>query len=222
MNEIFIYDEIGPDYWGLVGANYIRDELAKYKGNDVTVRINSPGGSVTEGQAIYNFLLRHDGDVTIEIDSLAASMGSYIAMAGKTIRIAENAMVMVHNPWSIAIGDAAEMRKSADVLEKFQLSASEVYARRSGQKLDKIRELMDAESWLTAAEAIELGFADEISQPLNSMSARIVPQDRFAKTPDRFLATAPPPKAQERIEQRNRKIEQLDRELKLSRSRLGV
>jgi ATP-dependent Clp protease protease subunit len=221
MNEIFIYDEIGPDHWGLVSAKYVIGELEKHKGKDVTVRINSPGGSVIEGQAIYNALLRHKGAVTIEIDSLAASMGSYIAMAGKTIRMAENAMIMVHNPFTFAVGTAQQLRDTADVLEKFQASATEVYARRSGQKFDKVRELMDSETWLTAAEAMEIGFADETSESLNAMASVVLP-GMFAKTPERFLATTPPPKAQERIEQRNRRIEQLDRELKLARSRLGV
>lgn len=182
MNEIFLYDEIGPDWAGMVSAPYVVSELAKSKGKPVVVRINSPGGSVTEGQAIYNAILRHDGDVTIEIDSLAASMGSYIAMAGKTINIAENAFIMIHDPWSVAIGSASQMRKEADVLEKFQGSLADIYAARTGQPVEKVVELMAAETWMSAKEAVELGFATAVSQPLNV--AACVKQGRFAKMPE--------------------------------------
>jgi ATP-dependent Clp protease protease subunit len=222
MNEIYIYDEIGPDYWGLVSAKSVIDQLTKFgKDADVTVRINSPGGSVTEGQAIYNALLRHKGEVTVEVDALAASMGSYIAMAGKTIRIAENAMVMVHNPWSIAIGNAKEMREAADVLEKFQGQMLKTYVARTGQSEEEVSALLDAETWLTAAEAIEKGFADELGQELNVHNAVVKP-GMFAKTPDRFVATEPPPAAQKRIEQRSNRIQQVEQQIRLSRARLGV
>lgn len=222
MNEIFIYDEIGPDFWGLVSAKSVIDQLAKFGAtSDVTVRINSPGGSVTEGQAIYNALLRHKGDVTVEIDSLAASMGSYIAMAGTTIRIAENAMMMVHNPWSIAIGNAKQMRETADVLDKFQSQLVQTYAARSKQSDEDVAAMMDAETWLTAAEAIEKGLADELGQTLN-VSNSVVKPGMFAKTPDRFVANEPPPAAQQRIERRASRIEQVQRQLQISRARAGL
>jgi ATP-dependent Clp protease protease subunit len=220
MNEIFIYDDIGPDWLGMVGAKGIVDQLKKF-GNDadVEVRINSPGGSVTEGQAIYNAFARHKGKVRMVIDSLAASMGSYIAMAGDEIEIAENAMLMVHNPWTLAMGDAAELRQTADVLEKFQSSSTEVYARRSGQKFDKVRELMDSETWLTAQEAVDLGFADSVGQEMKDAQAK-VKEGRFAKTPARFLLGAG--EALPREERRASRIEHAQRSINIARSRLGV
>lgn len=222
MNEIFIYDEIGPEFWGLVSAKSVIDQLAKFgKTADVTVRVNSPGGSVTEGQAIYNALLRHKGHVTIEIDALAASMGSYIAMAGKTIRIAENAMMMVHNPWSIAIGNAKEMRETADVLEKFQSQLVETYASRTSMEGAEVAALLDAETWLSAAEAIEKGFADELGQTLN-VSDAVVKPGMFANTPDRFVATTPPPAAEKRIEQRASRVAIAQQQIRIGRARLGV
>lgn len=220
MNEIFIYDDIGPDWMGMVGAKGIVDQLKKFGSDaDVDVRLNTPGGSVTEGQAIYNAFAMHKGKVRMVIDSLAASMGSYIAMAGDEIEIAENAMIMVHNPWSFAVGDAAEMRKTADVLEKFQNSSTEVYARRSGQKFDKVREMMDAETWMTAQEAVDLGFATSIGQPMKDAQAK-VKEGRFAKTPERFLLGAG--EALPREQRTAHRIEHAQRSISIARSRLGV
>lgn len=215
MSELYIYDDIGPEWMGMVGAKTVISHLATIGADaDVTVRINSPGGSVTEGQAMYNALLRHKGKVTVEIDSLAASMGSYIAMAGDEIHIAENAMLMIHNPWSIAIGDAAEMRKTADVLEKFQGSAAEVYAKRSGQDAADVLQMMTDETWLTAKDAVELGFANAIGQELNAQAS--VKEGRFMKTPARYLGTV------KREVDRAARVELVAAQIKLSRSRLGV
>lgn len=216
MNEIYLYDEIGPDWMGMVSAPFVLNELAKYKDQPVTVRINSPGGSVTEGQAIYNALLRHSGEVTIEVDSLAASMGSYIAMAGKVINMAENAMLMIHNPWSVAIGDAEEMRKQAAVLDKFQGGLSSIYAARSKQTVEKVAEMMADETWLTAAEAVELGFADAVSQPLNV--AACVKPGRFAKMPDTF----PTVETINREKARHAREAVSRNQLQLARARAGV
>lgn len=167
MAEIYIYDEIGPDYWGLVSAQSVIDELQKIGAeNEVTVRINSPGGDVVQAEAMYNALNRHNGIVIVEIDALAASAASYVAMAGDEIRIAENAKIMIHNAWTIAMGDASELRKTADTLEKYTQGIAEVYAKRSGMSLDEIIELMADETWMTATEAVEMGFATAISQPL--------------------------------------------------------
>lgn len=217
MNELYIYDDIGPEWMGMVGAKTVLAELAKIgNDSDVTVRINSPGGSVTEGQAIYNALTRHKGKVTIAIDSLAASMGSYIAMAGDEIEIAENAMLMIHAPWTVSIGNADQLREQAAVLDKFELSAAEVYSKRSSQDLADIQRMMKDETWLSAKDAVELGFADRIGQELKDAQAK-VKEGRFAKTPARFLASNV-----QRDEVRQSRIEHVAAQLKLSRSRLGV
>lgn len=215
MNEIFIYDEIGPDWMGMVGAKGIIDQLKEIGDSDVTVRINSPGGSVTEGQAIYNALLRHKGKVTIAVDSLAASMGSYIAMAGAEIEIAANAMIMIHNPWSIVMGSASEMRQAADVLEKFQGGLVETYVARCKGEAEEVQAWMDAETWMTASEAVERGFADRIGQELNVSAS--IKQGRYKNTPNSFLVGSLP-----REQKRASRIEQAQRQLRLNRARMGV
>lgn len=220
MNEIFIYDDIGPEWLGLVGSKTIMGELSKFKGKPVTVRINSPGGDVVEAQAIYNALRRHSeggGQVTTENDALAASAASFIFMAGDVRRVAENSMTMIHKAWSIGIGNADELRATAGVLDKFDSILADTYAAVSSKPADEIMELLAAETWLTAAEALDLGLADEIGQPLN-VAASIKP-GRFAKTPDRLLAKSIPTA---RETTRAMKIEQVQRQLQISRARAGV
>lgn len=219
MNEIFVYDEIGPDWYGLVSAKSVMSELGKYKGKPVTIRINSPGGSVVEAQAIYNAMRRHSadgGNVTVEIDALAASAASFIAMAGDEINMAENAMMMIHKAWTIALGNADEMRKEADVLDKFDGVLADTYAARSSKSRDEILQLLADETWLTASDAVEIGLADKIGQALNTASACIKP-GRYAKTPPRFIAGTLP-----REEKRQATIDRVSREIALSRRRLGV
>lgn len=191
MYELFIYDDIGPDWAGMVSAQYVNAEIAKAKNQPITVRINSPGGDVFEGQAIYNALARR-GNITVEIDSLAASAASFVAMAGDTIRIAENAMVMIHNAWSVTMGDKNEHLKIIDVLDKVDGIIAETYQKRAGDKssIEQIREWMNAETWMTAKEAVERGFANEISQPLKI--AACLREGRYKNAPSGLInATLP-------------------------------
>src|SRR5690606_16003933 len=116
------------------------DALAEFTGERVTVRINSPGGSVFEGNAIYNAMLRHPGGCDVEIDALAASAASYVAMAGKRIGIAANAMVMIHNAWTISMGNAAEMRRTADLLDQIDGTIADLYAARTKSTREQIVE----------------------------------------------------------------------------------
>lgn len=166
--ELYLYDEIGPAYWGLIDAKMVIDALEEFKGQRVVVRINSPGGSVFEANAIYNALSRHPGGVDVEIDALAASAASYIAMAGKRIGIAENAMMMIHNAWTIAIGNANDLRETAALLDKMDATITDMYAARSGTDREQIASWSAAETWFTAKEAVEAGLADEISLPLQT------------------------------------------------------
>jgi len=183
MPELFIYDEIGPDYWGLVSAKTILSELEPIDdASEIVVRINSPGGDVNEALAIYNALNRRAGRTIVEIDALAASAASYIAMAGDEIRIAENAMMMIHNAWTIALGDADELRKIADTLDKYTGTIAKAYAARSGLTVDDVTELMSDETWFTAEEAVGSGFADSVGQPLK-VAANLRP-GVFKRQPD--------------------------------------
>jgi len=159
--EIYIYDIIGEDYWGDgVSAKGFANDVKDLEVGTIDLHINSPGGQVFDGVAIYNILLNHPAQVNVSIDGMALSIASVIAMAGDTISMAENAMMMIHDPWSMAIGSAADFRKEADTLDKVKSSIITSYGRTERDDLDK---LMTEETWMSAAEAVEMGFADEVT-----------------------------------------------------------
>lgn len=163
--EVWIYDEIGPDWYGeTVAAKTFCQEIAAIDTPKIALHVNSPGGSVWDGAAIYNALKNHPAEVTTYIDGLAASIASVVALAGDTVVMAENAMFMIHNPWTIEIGDAEQMRKTADVLDKIGETIVNVYESRTGKPRDEITAAMSEESWLTADEALEWGFVDEVTK----------------------------------------------------------
>lgn len=188
MKTIYLYDEIGPSYYGMLDAKWLMTELDAAGGEDVTLRINSPGGSVFEGQAMYNALQRFPGKVAAHIDSLAASAASFVAMAAGKIQIAENAMIMIHNAWGLAFGNAEEMRSTADLLDKIDGVLVSQYSARTKQAAEQIKEWMDAETWMTAKEAVDRGFADAIGQPLAVKAC--VREGQFSKTPSHLLGPA--------------------------------
>lgn len=129
---------------------------------DITVWINSPGGDTVAAAQIYNMLMDYPGKVTIKIDGIAASAASVIAMAGEKVLVSPVSMMMIHNPSTIAYGDSAEMQKAINVLNEVKESIINAYEIRTGLSRAKISHLMDAETWMNAHKAIELGFADEI------------------------------------------------------------
>ena len=161
---ISIYDVIGYDYWTGEGvtAKRVAGALRALGKGPVTVNVNSPGGDVFEGLAIYNLLREHDGEVTVKVLGLVASAASVIAMAGDTIQIGRAAFLMVHNTWSIAIGNRHDMRSFADWLEPFDVALADIYAVRTGSDVKSMQKLMDAESWIGGSDAIDRGFADEL------------------------------------------------------------
>lgn len=175
--EISIYDEIGM---GGVSAKDFLAEVKKYKGQHIHLRINSVGGSVIEGAAIYNSLRRHKGGLTVHVDGLAASMASVIAMAGEEVFIAANALMMVHNPWSMSMGDADDLRKEADILDKLKNTLVNAYARKTGMEASTIASMMDDETWLDATEAVAMGFADEIEDGIEA-AASVTPASARAR-----------------------------------------
>lgn len=158
---IHLYDEVGA--FGSGSKEFLAD-LGKLDGQHIHLRINSPGGSVVEGTAIYNALRRHKGGLTVHIDALAASMASVIAMAGAPVYIADNALLMIHNPWTVSMGDSDQLRREADLLDKLKDSLRNAYVRKTGMEADRIAEMMDQETWLDAVEAVALGFADAIEE----------------------------------------------------------
>ena len=160
---IYLYDEVGN--WCAGSKEFLAD-LTRLKGQHIHLRINSPGGSVVEGNAIYNSLLRHQGGLTVHIDSLAASMASVIAMAGAPTYIAENAVMIIHNPWTVSTGDADQLRKDAAALDVFKKSIRNAYTRKTGMSEKEISEMMDKETLINALDAVALGFADGIEEGL--------------------------------------------------------
>ncbi|MBA4544366.1 Clp protease ClpP [Thermoactinomyces daqus] len=176
--DIFIYGDIVSSQW------YEEDTTAMSFKNDldaagdvsmINLYINSPGGNVFEGVAIYNMLKRHKAKINVYVDALAASIASVIAMVGDTVSMPKNSMLMIHNPWSFAVGNAAELRKIADDLDRIGQSIKQTYLQKAGSKLtdEKLQEMLDAETWLSADEAYAYGLCDvvlEESQAAASIS----------------------------------------------------
>lgn len=157
--EISIYDQIGG--WGITANDFIGQLKALGDVDTINLRIASGGGSIVEGNTIYNALKRHSAKVVTHIDSLAASMASVIAMAGDEIHMAENALLMIHNPWTMSMGGADQLRKDADLLDKMEENIRTSYGR-SNLSAEDLDSAMESETYYTAAEAKELGFIDEI------------------------------------------------------------
>jgi len=180
---LYLYDEIGPAWIGMIDAAAVIEALAGLSG-DVNVRINSPGGDVFEAAAIYNALARFPGDVIVDIDGLAASAASVIAMAGDKIRIAGNALVMIHRAWTIAMGNRTELEKVVATLDKVDKTIVDTYVARVGDKStrDQIESWLDAETWMDAQEAVDRGFADESTDLVQGVEP-VVPAGRYRHVP---------------------------------------
>ena len=180
--DLYIYGDVEGDYidwwtWDLVesetSANKFRTELSQHPDvSQINIYINSYGGSVFEGTAIYNQLKRHPAHKTVYVDGFACSIASVIAMEGDEVVMPRNALMMVHNMWMGVSGNSDELRKAADDLETINAAGRQAYLVKSGGKLDeaKLVELMDAESWLTAAQCIEFGLADRYADQDADMS----------------------------------------------------
>ena len=162
---ILLYGAIGGnDTWfdDDVTPKQFKAELAACNGADITVKINSPGGDVFAAAEIYTALKEYKGGVEVEVDALAASSASVIAMAGDIVSISPAGMLMIHNPVTIAIGDADEMKTAAHTLDEIKESIINAYELKTKLPRDKISKLMDAETWFNARKAQEMGFVDEI------------------------------------------------------------
>ena len=160
---LFLNGEISDETWygDEVTPKMFKEELQDGEG-DITVWINSPGGDVFAAAQIYNMLMDYKGNVTVKIDGLAASAASVIAMSGTEVQMSPVAMMMIHNPATIAIGDSSEMKKAIDMLDEVKESIMNAYEIKTGLSRSRISHLMDAESWFNAKKAVELGFADKL------------------------------------------------------------
>lgn len=173
--EMYIYGDVEGDYYDWwadreikseTSANHFREELAKYpNATQINIYINSYGGSVFEGTAIYNQLKRHTAQKVVHVDGFACSVASVIAMAGNKIIMPRNAMMMIHNMWNCVCGNSTQLRKAADDLDVIGAGNRQAYLEKSNGKIEesKLIELLDKESWLTAQQCLEYGFCDEVS-----------------------------------------------------------
>lgn len=180
--ELYIYGDVESmtldmENWRYVpsenSAQHFREELAKYPNAErIDIYINSYGGDVFEGTAIYNQLKRHQARKVVHVDGFACSIASVIAMAGDEVIMPRNTLMMIHNMWMCACGNAAELRKAADDLDVINTAGRQAYLQKAGDKLpeEELARMMDAETWLTAERCVELGLADRLADEDADMS----------------------------------------------------
>ncbi|NGP19305.1 head maturation protease, ClpP-related [Devosia aurantiaca] len=180
-NIITMFDVIGEDFWsgGGITAKKVSAQLRAIGDRPVEVQINSPGGDMFEGIAIYNVLREHSQPITVKVMGMAASAASIIAMAGDTIEIGAASFIMIHNCWVLAMGNRHDMRETADFLEPFDQAMVDVYAQRSGSEAADVAKWMDDETFMSGSMAIERGFADAL---LNADEVKV---DENAQARDR-------------------------------------
>ena len=196
--EILCYDEIGFNLWtgeGIASKQFAQDLKSLGDIHTINLLMNSPGGDVFEGLAIYNTLMNSKAQVNVRIDGLAASIASVIAMAGDKITIAENGSMMIHAAWTLAIGNAADLRKTADTLDTITQGIVASYAKRTGMDAKKITTMMDAETWMTGQECVDQGFADAVMPCKQGVSAKFAMNAKYRNAPKELLASKEDPAA---------------------------
>ncbi|EEQ8235797.1 Clp protease ClpP, partial [Escherichia coli] len=190
--DIYIYDEIG--FWGVTAKQFVSDMNALGDITHINLHINSPGGDVFEGIAIFNALKNHGAAITVYVDGVAASMASLIAMAGDTVIMPENAFMMIHKPWGISGGDAEKMRTYAERLDKLESVMVPVYAQKTGKTTDEIAAMLADETWMSGAECLAHGFADQVTPAVKAMACiQSKRTEEFKKMPEsiRNMITQP-------------------------------
>jgi ATP-dependent Clp endopeptidase proteolytic subunit ClpP len=205
QTEISIYDEIGA--FGVSAKSFLADLQRIPADHTILLKIHSPGGEVFDGNAIFNSLKRRAADVVVQIEGIAASMATVISLAGHHVKMAANGFYMIHNPWGMAMGDAAELRDQAELLDKIRSNMVGAYAAKSGQSPEQIKEWMDAETWFTAEQALAAGFVDEITDGLAIAASANRPAllTKFRNTPAALLTPQPP--RMEENENQDRSVE---------------
>lgn len=167
MLELSIYGDIGENFWtgeGITAASVQKQIDAAGKFSNISARINSTGGAAFEGVAIYNLLRAQKKPIAVFVDGVAASSASIVAMAGDSITMGKGSLMMLHNPWMMAGGNAADLRQMADTLDTVGASMADIYAARSGKPKDEVLAIMEAETWLSAEDAVAHGFADNTAE----------------------------------------------------------
>jgi len=201
-NTISVLEPIGMDPWTGEGmtakrmAGILRSIGAE---KDVTVLMNSPGGDLFEGMAIYNLLRDHKGNVTVKVLGIAASAASIIAMAGDEVLIARAGFLMIHDTWVVAVGNRNDLRAIADTLEPFDAAMADIYAARAGGETKAMLKMMDAETWIGGAAAVDQGFADALLPADEVKKGASVKKDQIAAyLLDMGLAKAGMPRSERR------------------------
>lgn len=179
-STITMFEVIGEDWWtgGGVTAKRVSAALRAIGDKDVTVKINSPGGDMFEGIAIYNLLRGHPAKVTVEVLGWAASAASIIAMAGDEIRMGLGTFMMVHNAWGVVVGNRHDMRAAAELFDGFDGAIADIYEARTGLKRVELVKLMDAETFMGPSEAVKNGFADAIDDQIAGQQSEAKNMDR--------------------------------------------
>lgn len=162
---IYLYDVIGGDWFGGISAKDFAAELNGITANTIHLRINSPGGDVFEGRAMATALQQHSAKIIAHVDALAASSASWIALAADEVEIADGAFFMIHNSWTLAMGDKTSLTDTAALLARLDETFVADYAKRTGKTAEEIQAWMDAETWFGAQESVDNGFADRIAEP---------------------------------------------------------
>lgn len=200
-STITIYDMIGEDPWSGGGftAKRMNAALRSIGAKDITVKINSPGGSVFEGFAIYNELRQHKAKVTVEVMGIAASAAAYIAMAGDDIRMGLGSMLMVHNAWGMVIGNRNDLADAIVTLETIDAAQIDIFEARTGLKRDVIEGFMDAETFFSAKDAVKNGFADSLMDTgVDGAKAHRNPEINSLRKLDVLLAQSGMPRSERR------------------------
>lgn len=201
--DIYLYEEIGM--WGVSANDFVRD-LQAVDAPTINLHLNSPGGEVFDGIAIYNALKNHKATVNVKIDALAASAASFIAQAGDKITIAKSASIMIHEAHGFAMGDSATMLKMAEELDMIGQTIAEIYADRAGGEASEWRSRMGTESWYRGQEAVDIGLADEVEgkakQADDAVGARFFNLSKFKNVPP-WLQHARPTNAGRTMSQGN-------------------
>jgi len=178
---VYIYDEIS---WFGVSADQFVKDFNDIKASTIHLRVNSPGGSVFDGTAIFNTVQQHKSKVIAHVDGLAASIASVIIMAADEVHMSENAFIMIHEPWSIVVGNSDDMRQEANLLDKVGKPIVKTYMDKSGKDEKEIKKMMAAETWLTAEESLEMGFCDHIDKKAEKAQSGLFDLSAFANVPD--------------------------------------
>ncbi len=191
QTEISIFDEIGA--FGISAKSFLADLQRIPADHTIVLKIHSPGGEVFDGNAIATALQRR-GNVEVQIEGIAASMATLISLAGAPVKMAANGFYMIHNPWGMAMGDAAELRDQAALLDKIRANMVSAYAAKSGQSPEQITEWMDAETWFSATEAEAAGFVDEVTDEIRIAASANRPHllAKYRNTPAALLTPEPP------------------------------